>query len=47
MAHPSAASRLPELIRRVRQARQYRPDPVPEDVIAELLEVARWTGSSI
>lgn len=35
-----------ELIRTVRQARQYRPDPVPADVLAELLEVARWTGSS-
>jgi nitroreductase len=34
------------LIRTVRQARQYRPDPVPDDVLAELLEVARWTGSS-
>ena len=46
MAQSSAASRVPELIRRVRQARQYRPDAVPQDVIAELLEVARWTGSS-
>ena len=35
-----------EEIRRVRQARLYRPDPVPDDVLAELLEVARWTGSS-
>ena len=31
---------------RVWQARQYRPDPVPDDVVAELLEIARWTGSS-
>jgi nitroreductase len=38
--------RLTELIRTVRQARQYRPDPVPDDVLADLLEVARWTGSS-
>ncbi len=35
-----------EAIRTVRQARQYRPDPVPDDVIDELLEIARWTGSS-
>lgn len=35
-----------ELVRTVRQARQYRPDPVPDDALAELLEVARWTGSS-
>ena len=33
-------------LRRVRQARQYRPDPVPDDLLAELLEIARWTGSS-
>jgi nitroreductase len=31
---------------KVRQARQYRPDTVSGDVIAELLEIARWTGSS-
>ena len=35
-----------EELRKVRQARQYRPDPVPEEALAELLEVARWTGSS-
>lgn len=33
-------------LRRVRQARQYGPQAVPDDVLAELLEVARWTGSS-
>jgi nitroreductase len=37
---------VPELIRTVRQARQYAPDPVPNDVVDTLLEVARWTGSS-
>ncbi len=31
---------------KVRQARQYRPEPVPDDVVAELLEIVRWTGSS-
>jgi nitroreductase len=37
---------MSEIIRTVRQVRQYKPDPVPEDVLKELLEVARWTGSS-
>ena len=37
---------LVELVRTVRQARQYSDKPVPEEVVAELLEVARWTGSS-
>src|SRR6476469_231073 len=31
---------------RVRQIRQYRPEPVPDEVVAELLNSARWTGSS-
>jgi nitroreductase len=35
-----------ELVRTVRQARQYSDKPVADDTIAELLEVARWTGSS-
>ena len=35
-----------ELVRTVRQIRQYRPDPVPKDAVDRLLEVARWTGSS-
>jgi nitroreductase len=35
-----------EPIRRVSQIRQYSPDPVPEEVVDQLLELARWTGSS-
>jgi nitroreductase len=35
-----------EQIRTVRQARLYRPDPVPAAALDQLLEVARWTGSS-
>ena len=42
----ASRDRLVRLIRTVRQARQYRPDPVPPEVVDELLEVARWTGSS-
>ena len=33
-------------LRKVRQSRQYRPDPLPEETIEELLQVARWSGSS-
>lgn len=33
-------------LKEVRQSRQYKPDPVPDDILNELLEVARWTGSS-
>jgi nitroreductase len=35
-----------EAIRHVRQARQYGPQPVTDEELRELLEVARWTGSS-
>jgi nitroreductase len=38
-----AATRL---LTRVRQIRDFRPDPVPEDLLTEILEVARWTGSA-
>ena len=40
------ARTLTRLVRTVRQARQYQPDPVPDEMLHELLEVARWTGSS-
>ncbi len=33
-------------IRRVSQIRQYTDDPVPDEVVGQLLELARWTGSS-
>src|SRR5438045_6621518 len=35
-----------EPIRRVSQIRQYSADPVPDDVVDRLLELARWTGSA-
>jgi len=31
---------------KVRQARQYLPKNVPADILDQLLEIARWTGSS-
>lgn len=45
LAVENAKAAVAEL-RKVRQARLYRPDPIPPDVVQELLEVARWTGSS-
>lgn len=35
-----------ETVRTVRQIRQYAAEPVPDDVIAKVLRVAQWTGSS-
>jgi nitroreductase len=46
MAALTNAREVTEEIRKMRQARLYRPDPVPDDVLQELLEIARWTGSS-
>jgi nitroreductase len=34
------------VLRDLRQTRRYTADPVPEEVLHDLLEVARWTGSS-
>ena len=38
--------RVTEQLRTVRQIRQYAREPVPDEVVQRLLEVARWTGSS-
>lgn len=45
MAAIANAPEAIEEIRKVRQARLYESTPVPDDVLAQLLEVARWTGS--
>lgn len=33
-------------LKKLRQARRFLDKPIPADIIHELLEVARWTGSS-
>ena len=33
-------------LRILRAVRSFRPDPVPEEVIDDILEVARWSGSA-
>ena len=37
---------ITRFLRDLRQTRRFRADPVPDDVLHDLLEVARWTGSS-
>jgi nitroreductase len=34
------------LLKRLRAIRQFRPDPVPQEVVDAVLEVARWSGSA-
>lgn len=36
---------ITRIVKRVRQTRDYRPDPVPDDALRDILDVARWTGS--
>jgi nitroreductase len=33
-------------LRRLRAVRHFRPEPVPDAIVAELLQVARWSGSA-
>ncbi|MGH2559765.1 MAG: nitroreductase family protein [Thermomicrobiales bacterium] len=33
-------------LRGLRSVRAFRPDPVPQQVIADILDVARWSGSA-
>lgn len=35
-----------EATRSLRVVRAFRPDPIPDDVLGEILEAGRWTGSS-
>ncbi len=36
-----------ELLKKLRQVRQFSERPVPQNVIRDILEVARWTGSGM
>ena len=33
-------------LRNLRAVRDYTPNPIPDDVLADILEVGRWSGSS-
>src|SRR5215210_8926096 len=33
-------------LRSLRAVRSFRPDPVPQEVVDHILEVARWSGSA-
>ena len=42
----TADAALIALLRGLRAVRSFRPDPVPPEVVADVLEVARWSGSA-
>jgi nitroreductase family protein len=46
MADPTDARRLTDFLRSLRAVREFKPDPVPDDVVNDILEVARWSGSA-
>lgn len=35
------------LLNRMRNVRRFRPEPVPDDAVADVLEAARWSGSAM
>jgi nitroreductase len=47
MSDPASlpAKDVTTLLRRVRQTRDFRPDPVPEEALLDILDAARWSGS--
>jgi nitroreductase len=46
MAQTDTATQLTDFLRRLRAVRQFESKPVPDDVVADILEVARWSGSA-
>lgn len=40
------AQNLIHFLKRLRAVRQFRPDPIPQEVVDAVLDVARWSGSA-
>jgi nitroreductase len=45
MTDPASAAATLRILRSVRSVRDFRTDPVPDDALDAILDVARWTGS--
>lgn len=45
MSKPSPSD-ISDLLRGLRQRRKYRDEAIPEAILTDILEVARWTGSA-
>ena len=45
IGQPSARDRI-SFLRTLRAVRSFRPDPIPQEVVDDVLEVARWSGSA-
>ncbi len=46
MTEPSSVRECIALLRSLRAVRHFRPEPVPEQALADILDVARWSGSA-
>ncbi len=46
MAQTDVAQSRTDFLRSLRAVRQFKKAPVPEDVLHDILEVARWSGSA-
>ena len=46
MNNAETSQKLIALLRSLRAVRQFRPDPVPQEIVNAVLEVARWSGSA-
>lgn len=46
MTDARTAADLVSFLRSLRAVRSFRPDPVPQEVVDDVLEVARWSGSA-
>ena len=46
MNNAETGQKLIALLRSLRAVRQFRPDPVPQEIVNAVLEVARWSGSA-
>ena len=46
MAEAKIAEDRIAFLRSLRAVRSFRPDPVPQEVVDDILEVARWSGSA-
>jgi nitroreductase len=40
------AQNLVNFLKRLRAVRQFRPNPIPQEIVDAVLEVARWSGSA-
>ena len=46
MNNAETSQKLIALLRSLRAVRQFRPDPVPQEVVDAVFKVARWSGSA-